>query len=134
MTIYALTQGSYSDYHIVALYSTKELVEEAQALCPDSRFEEYELDSLIIPEHPPGHTAWQVQIITKTNEIQCSYQLDPFGFTPKEEYYEYPGKLSHMFDHVYIVNCWARDEEHAEKIALDKFYQWKWEKENEVVK
>ena len=34
----------------------------------------------------------------------------------------------------FSTNCWARDKEHAEKIALDKFYQWKWEKENEVVK
>lgn len=133
-TIYILTEGDYSDYHIVATYSTKELAEEAQNHCPNSDIEEYELDALEIPEHPPGHTAWTVNINAKTNAIHWAYQQTSLGgyFEPKEKYYEgfdVSGKLS-----TFIVHCWARDKEHAEKIALDKFYQWKWEKENEVVK
>ena len=31
-SIYVLTEGSYSDYHIVGVYSTKELAKEAQSL------------------------------------------------------------------------------------------------------
>ena len=137
-TIYILTEGDYSDYHIVATYSTKELAEEAQNHCPNSDIEEYELDALEIPEHPPGHTAWSVNINAKTNAIHWVYQQTSLGgyFEPKENYYEYGGINREINGELsaFIVHCWARDKEHAEKIALDKFYQWKWEKENEVVK
>jgi hypothetical protein len=126
-TIYILTQGSYSDYRIVATFSTKELAEEAKKHCPYSVIKEYEMDALEIPEHPPGHTAWMVPINAKTNAINWVNQENSLdGFNPRETYYEYANR--------FVVNCWARDKEHAEKIALDKFYQWKWEKENEVVK
>jgi hypothetical protein len=133
-TVYILTEGSYSDYRIVATFSTKELAEEAQKHCPNSDIEEYELDALKIPEHPPGHTAWVVNINVKTNAINGTGQQTSLGgyFEPMEEYYEYAGRFSEYNN--FVVKCWARDKEHAEKIALDKYYQWKWEKENEVVK
>jgi hypothetical protein len=134
-TIYILAEGFYSDYHIVATFSTNKLAEEAQRHCPDSHIEEYELDSLEIPEHPPGHTAWTVHINAKTNTINYTGQLTSLGgyFEPKEDYYDTPeGTFRYKYDPFYTVKCWARDKEHAEKIALDKFYQWKWEKENEV--
>lgn len=133
-TIYILTEGSYSDYRIVATYSTRELAEEAQKHCTYSEIEEYDLDALEIPEHPPGHTAWCVNINAKINAIIGTHpynSLDGY-FEPKEKYYEGGGVFGEL--NIFTVNCWARDEEHAEKIALDKFYQWKWEKENEVVK
>jgi hypothetical protein len=132
-TIYILTEGDYSDYHIVATFSTKKLAEEAKKHCPYSEIEEYELDALEIPEHPPGHTAWSVNIYEKTNAIHWTNQCNSLDgyFEPKEMYYDY-GHYGH--NNSLVVCCWARDKEHAEKIALDKFYQWKWEKENEVVK
>ena len=131
-TIYILTEGSYSDYHIVAVYSSKELAEEAQKHCPSSIIEEYELDSLEIPEHPPGHTAWAVCINAKTNAINWTcQQTSLYGyFNVREEYVKFPNSLSRQYDPAYRVDCWARDKEHADKIALDKFYQWKWEKAN----
>ena len=33
--IYVLTEGDYSDYHIVGVYSTPELAQEAQTLYPE---------------------------------------------------------------------------------------------------
>ena len=133
-TVYILTEGDYSDYRIVATFSTKKLAEEAKNHCPNSVIEEYELDALEIPEHPPGRTAWSVHINAKINAIHWTHQCDSLGgyFEPKEKYYEYAEHNGEL--NTFIVHCWARDKEHAEKIALDKFYQWKWEKENEVVK
>lgn len=124
-TIYVLTEGDYSDYHIVALYSTREFAEKAQKLCPNSNVEEYELDSVKIPEHPPGYTGWNVTIDVDTNTIYHSYQKDVLGglFKPQENYCDnskWPSTPS-----LFVVNCWARDQEHAEKIALDKYYQFK---------
>jgi hypothetical protein len=127
-TIYILTQGEYSDYHIIATYSTRELAEEAQRLCLCSEIEEYELDALEIPEHPPGHFAWLVNINAKTNTINFTAQQISLGvyFEPNEKYYD------NVVYSCFLVYCWARDKEHAEKIALDKYYQWKWNQENEV--
>lgn len=125
--IYVLTEGEYSDYHIVALFSTREKAEEAQVLLPDSYVEGYELDALEIPEHPPGYTAWNVAINADKNEINWSQQVDPFGphFKVGERFFD----NNPYRDSSLSITCWARDKEHAEKIALDKFYQWKWERE-----
>jgi len=116
-SIYVLTEGDYSDYHIVGVYSTKELAKEAQSLYKDSQIEEYNLDH--IPEHPPGMSAWYVNISDgKLDDISTS-QVSPFEETvPREDEYEWSnGEIG------YFVYCWAVDEDHAEKIALDKYYQ-----------
>ena len=107
--IYVLTEGDYSDYHIVGVYSTPELAQEAQTLYPDSGIEEYDLDD--IPEHPPGMLAWGVNI--EDSNIVYTYLVDP---------HECPLERD-CLNGVYAVNCWAVDEEHANKIALDKYYQ-----------
>jgi hypothetical protein len=121
--VYILTTGSYSDYHIVATFSTRELAEEAKKFCGDdcAEIEEYELDSLQIPVHPPGQTAWAVNIDTKGARPPWICQVNNLErtFTPSSEFRPRSG--------YYVVGCWARDEEHAKKIALDKYYQWKYE-------
>jgi hypothetical protein len=121
--VYILTAGVHSDYRIVATFSTRELAEEAKKFCGDDdpEIEEYELDSLQIPDHPPGHTAWTVSIGIKESGLlwirQANILERDFTFTPSSEFQPLSG--------YYVVECWARDEEHAKKIALDKYYQWK---------
>jgi hypothetical protein len=116
-SIYVLTEGDYSDYHIVGVYSTKELAEEAQTLYKDSQIEEYDLDN--IPEHPPGMKAWFVLIRDGKLDGIYTSQVSPFDQTvPCESEYKHPnGMIS------YMVYCWAVDGDHAQKIALDKYYQ-----------
>jgi len=121
-TIYVLTEGSYSDYHIVGVYSTKELAEEAQSLHDCAEIEEYQLDN--IPKYPPGMVAWHVRITRGEIWFGDSWQTNPFDDkVPSEEEYSYADGSSH-----YVVKCWATDKEHAEKIALDKYYQHQAEK------
>lgn len=116
-TIYILTEGSYSDYHIIGAYSTEKLAKEAQSLYEDSEIEEYSLD--YVPEHPPGMNAWFVIIRDGNLNDLHTYQTNPFDEKiPREnEYKYYNGETG------YFVYCWAVDKEHAEKIALDKYYQ-----------
>ena len=117
-SIYILTEGCYSDYHILGAYSTEELAKEAQSLYPDAEIEEYGLD--YIPEHPPGMTAWTV-IMSDVNNGQLNdiYQTNPLDAdVPYENYYErHDGTKGAHY------RVWAVDKEHAEKIALDKYYQ-----------
>lgn len=126
-TIYLITEGSYSDYHVVAAYSTQELAEETQKHRPGSVIEEYKLDEPLT-EHPPGHYAWIVNINPDDEKIVSSYQTSTsIYFEPTETYYD-GGKTyrnKKVYPPSYCVQCWARDKEHAEKIALDKFYQFK---------
>lgn len=116
-TIYVLTEGDYSDYRIIGVYSTKELATEAQSLYEYAQIEEYDLDN--IPEHPPGMKAWFVRISDGKLDDLCTQQVSPFEETfPRENEYEY-----HDGETAYFVYCWAVDDKHAEKIALDKYYQ-----------
>ena len=111
--IYVLTEGSYSDYHIIGVYSTEELAQEAQLLNTYSVIEEFDLNH--IPDHPPGHVAWTVMF--KNAEIHATYRASPFDTI-------IPSEHAYNSSRLYNVNCWATDKDHAQKIALDKFYQY----------
>lgn len=114
-TIYVLTEGSYSDYHIIGVYSTKELAEKAEFLYPDSQIEEYSLDN--VPDHPPNMRVWCVNI--KNGKLYRTGQTNPDTGVPSEHSWnDFNG------GNTYIVYCWATDEEHAQKIALDKYHQY----------
>ena len=56
--------------------------------------------------------------------IRGSYEENSleWGFKPGVEYV---AATSWGRSRALVVRCWARDQEHAQKIALDKFYQWK---------
>lgn len=128
-TAYILTDGCYSDYHIVGVYSTLELAEKAKEHLSgdDVYIEEYDIDTML-PTSPPGMFAWHIVINYDTSEITNTYKVDCLGsnFDPNELYSE--GNSKYSMPATYHVQCWARDEEHAQKIALDKYYQYKAEK------
>lgn len=110
MKVYALTKGSYSDYHIVGIYSSSEKAAEAKLLYgEDSGIEEYELDYL--PEHPPGHLMYMVQMnaaghtgIVKTESADNSVrEWVPYGDGENVAFM-----------------MWATSVEHAVKIANER--------------
>ena len=70
-TIYVLTEGSYSDYHIIGVYSTKELAEKAEFLYPDSEIEEYSLDN--VSQYPPNMKAWCVLFVNGDAYERCGW-------------------------------------------------------------
>lgn len=72
-TIWGVTQGSYSDYHVVAIMASKKLAEEYVALHDETdyydgyRVEEFDfLDA--VPEHVP--------VLTLTSYVGGSYERD----------------------------------------------------------
>jgi len=122
-TIYILTEGDYSDYHIIGVYSTKELAEKAQFVYENSQIEEYTLDN--VPDYPPGMKAWFVFIDdAKPDELRSHQTTPSAGQIPSEHEYHF----DYMNESGYYVYCWAVDQEHAEKIAVDKYYQHKAQK------
>lgn len=120
-TIYVLTEGSYYDYHIIGVYSTEKLAEEAKEFAyPYADVEEYALNQ--IPDHPPGMKAWYVRFCNGT--LNFAIQASSNYFDVREnEYIQEVSKYNPERKVFFDVYCWAVDKEHAEKIALDKYYQ-----------
>ena len=117
-TAYVLTEGDYSDYHIIGVYSTKELAEEAKSLWPCSDVESFPLDE--IPEHPPGMYCWNGWVekrIGSEEPKQGVYKTAPGEAYEQGVEFAYGNLLR------FHVVFWATDEDHALKILQDKYHQ-----------
>lgn len=107
--IYLVSEGSYSDYHICGVYSTKEKAEEAKKLFGSgSDIEEHDLDA--IPDHPQGLYLYEVRMMqngncNKPETIDC-------GMGIGDNLYSHLGEL--------ITRMWSEDERHAAKIANER--------------
>ena len=122
-TAYVLTEGEYSDYHILGVYSTKELAEEAKSLWPYSDVESFPLDD--IPEHPPGMYFWYGFVDERSGneepELQA-HQTGPNTISSQAIEFSYGNTLR------FQVGFWAVDKNHALKILQDKYHQHKAQK------
>lgn len=114
-TIYAVTEGNYSDYHVVALFSTRERAEELtrtltrlnEGEC--ARVEEFYLDTW----HDTGMVPFLVWSSFGSVEVASVMALVTTDQTKNLVTRQASG----------VLNCcvWARDEQHAIKIAADLF-------------
>ena len=121
-TAYVLTEGEYSDYKIIGVYSTKELAEEAKLLWPYSKVEDFSLDH--IPDHPPGMFHWVGRVDEQMGIEELAQKV--FKTDPTEGYYGQAGEeLKYGRLVSFAVNFWATDEDHALKILQDKYHQHK---------
>lgn len=117
MKVYILTKGEYSNYHIVAVFSTKEKAEECKILFTDEytdriEIEEYEIDK--IPECPEGLLPFDVKMYIDTGEAEAHRKsLDCL-----EEKYELREDTKRK-KYIYWSG-FAKDEQHAIKIVSEK--------------
>ena len=115
---YVLTEGEYSDYHILGVYSTKELAEEAKSLWPYSDVESFPLDN--IPEHPPGMYFWYGFVDEHIGDEEPEprvHKTGPNTISSQAIEFSYGNALR------FSVGFWAVDENHALKILQDKYHQ-----------
>lgn len=122
-TAYVLTEGEYSDYKIIGVYSTKELAEEAKSLWPYSDIEDFPLDN--IPEHPPGMYFWHGCADKHIGDEEPKYRVCKAG---PSETSEQVTESSYGNRLLFRVNIWAVDNSHAFKILQDKYHQYMAEK------
>lgn len=121
MTYYAVTKGSYSDYHIVTITADKEKAEYI-AKCISNEYDEAgveEYEDCFITPHDDLKT-FEVSI-----DYGCDLEINNF----------YSSIATHLnkviednYDCHYKVCVQARDEEHAKKIACDLFAEYEAEK------
>jgi hypothetical protein len=115
-TIYIVTDGDYSDYHICGVYSTKKLAKKAQELHMASSIEEYEIDAM--EDCPAGMLPWSVRMgadgrthwegKTGVERERITY------FKTQNEWAPYGDGQAVCF------RMFAKDETHAIKIANER--------------
>jgi len=111
--IYVVFNGYYSDRHVVGVCSTKELAERLAVLTTEawdkSDWAVYDVD--VIPECPVGLLPYDV-VMDRRGGVKSCNRDSAIGFKPDTEYY---GE-----DNLMSFYMWAKDEEHAVKIANER--------------
>lgn len=118
--LYAVEQGEYSDHHFVGIYDTNEKAEfirDKINMKPhqDASIREYELNPGY-EELNAGLSMYNIYISPTGKLISILKYNDTAGDIATTELHA---------DHGSYFYVYARDEAHATKIALDKFYIWK---------
>lgn len=121
-TYYAVTEGEYSDYRIITITENKEKA-EGIAAAYDGDVEEYE-DCIINPigiwkvYHYEKNGNWLVVNSNRDVENIQDKELEPdFDSAPYDK------------GMVWTIYVTAENRELAQKIAYDKYAQWKAERE-----
>jgi len=136
MKVFVITKGSYSDYRIETVFSTKEKAEEFLRKAADKEFdgidsvldgeyneiEEYEIDvdytqnglsgyEATITRYQKGKTYTRVRLLAIENTSNIDFNI--------------VSEVKSSNSITYIVNVWAEDQQHAAKIASELIAQYK---------
>lgn len=120
--VYLVWQGSYSDASVVGVFSTEEAADKLAAMdFLDTHVEEFEIDAMkdFAERGLSVYQAWSR--VGPSIEVSSVYKRSLLC-QPDER--ELSVKLA-MAGTQMAVNVMARDEEHAIKIAADKFREFK---------
>jgi len=113
--VFVVTAGSYSDYHIVGVFSTKKLAEEYRCKLGADDVEEFELDGFAKSLYSKGYTRYLVWFRGDTTTV-----VDP-DITFHNDHLD----AKYIFTHRnrssgdLDVELFAKDEKHAVKIASE---------------
>jgi len=116
MTVYIITAGEYSDYHICAVFSTREQAEAALPIFTSNydyewpEINEWKVDD--ISRYPPGFLPFTITMDNEGNTEQVE-RISATSFEHLLNGVMLPGSRC-------LFRIWARDEEHAVKIANEK--------------
>lgn len=135
MKVYIVTSGCYSEWHIDAVCDDEE---KARKIC-----------SLIDADDGPAVNVWDTDIYDIIDDGTDLYDVT-VTLADNKIIHIHAWKLNNAVFNKIITDCgayWdrsdadipnivfrvrAKDEEHARKIALDRYYMWKAEKEGAV--
>lgn len=123
--VYAVNSGSYSDYQVDAIFSTREKAQEFMTAVPDSDYnaiEEYELDPGTADLIARGYSIFVVHMLRDgTTERVFHHDLDTYGvgnighsIWRRSTVPAYEGK---NIPDVLVSLVWAKTEQEAVKIA-----------------
>ena len=109
--VYMVTDGSYSDYMVLGIYSTKAKAERAKVLFnADNDVDPIEMD--VTPRVPPGMLKWLVKMDRNGNTKGVYRENCEYTASHASVWKSYDSDEAYM-----QARVWAKDEEHAVKIA-----------------
>jgi hypothetical protein len=136
--VYIVTAGKYSDYHIAAVFSTREMAEKCVEVVnrenpystredPYAKIEEWEVDE-VPPGLHQGYDVWNVYMKEDgtVTEVWKELDLELLGLHLLSSKLIEERKNGEV---CYHVICLAKDEKHAIKIASEKLMMFKARKE-----
>lgn len=132
MKVYVITKGEYSEYGIYAVTLDKEQAELLKAEYSDkwdeAFIEEYDTDNSWIEVSDDYKPIWNVEFRCRDNKIVRCYKISHDNIRHGEifEVHWYNNKRCDELK-VFVE---AKDEEHAEKIATDRYMKWLAEQNN----
>ena len=128
MKVYVITKGQYSDYRICGVSTDKDKARLLQKACDghniwsESRIETYETDQYVT-EIESGLQLYYCETNGDLNIVnidkECLEPLEDEDFNPKTD----------KNKNYYWVYVWAKDKDHARKIAVDKIAEYMAHKE-----
>lgn len=132
MTVYVVTRGEYSDYHIEAIFTNKE---QAVLYCATHEsgygweppeIEEWEADEHKFENNVPVKKSWKARVDVRTRNIKA---IDE-GFTIRSvnEVKESGHWYANPFYFVTVTLGKDSTREQAEKAIFDRLAQWLYEK------
>ncbi len=125
--VYLVTSGEYSDYGVNAVFSNEQLAKAYVDIysregiyCEEYQIEEYGLD-FMEKQLRKGLGAWEVNIWKDQQPASVSMNDSETIKEHGTEIIEHPTCFS--------IYCFARDHDHAKKIAQDRFAKFRAEEE-----
>ena len=116
MIIYVVTAGSYSDYHIEAVFTDKE---EATRWAKEAKAEVEELDSEIHCREIM-RMYWLATINKNGEQINKNYQSQEMALTTLRG----NGGITRLYGEVHFRGKSYESQEHAVKLAIEARQEW----------
>jgi hypothetical protein len=126
--IYAVSSGSYSDYRIDALFSSRKLAEDFMATITDGDYndiEEYEIDPPTVDLMRRGYSVWRVHMLKDgtTERVERmgndKYDVTNMGHRIWERT-KAPAYKGKGIPDILTSSVWAKTEQQAVKIVNEK--------------
>jgi hypothetical protein len=127
-TVFVIEKGSYSDYRVVGVFTTRA---NAESVCAainatesyeEATIAEWPLDPAVA-DLAQGFKVYNVQMHkdgrVERVQLEACWTYDIGGRVHEWEREEAPAYRGKGLPNLLQVECWARDEEHAIKIAND---------------
>ena len=140
MKVYVITQGLYSDYHIVGVKLTREEAEKVVALGNDERLEtiggdmqveEFDTDNIKIESENTVKDKWECTFDYKTLECCRAYWRGETLLNINHIYTDERYSSNRLCEHIIVNASFSKDisEEKVEKIMRDRAAKFKAERE-----
>lgn len=119
MKVWLCSTGCYSDKYVTAVYTDEAIAHQvSKAYGWDNDPEEYDLDPEVPQEVRAGMSFWAVRL-WENGDLERTWITEPSEWYLKDGWDDAP-YMSPRHDRVFRTGCWARDQEHAVKIANER--------------